>query len=125
MITKKCFSKKSTGNDRKAGKRSVRNSLRRRLTQFVAQVLYRLTEPTGRNSEAVDLHLTLGAWFQNQIEEHDDLVIGFVQCKKCDSQWEALAYRSTVHNLQCPECKAKQTRVIGAVYNSQVENDDD
>ncbi len=125
MKTKKCFSKKSTGNNSTAGKSSLKSSFRRCLTQFVAQWLYRLTEPRGGNCDAVDLHLSLDVWFRKQVEEHDDLVIGFVQCKKCNSVWEALACSSTVHKLQCPECNTKQTKVIGAVYDSQIENNDD
>lgn len=32
------------------------------------------------------------------------LMIGTVYCRRCYHEWDALAYKGTLHKLECPEC---------------------
>ncbi len=48
------------------------------------------------------------------IEDDDQLLIGFVRCKTCKCEWEALAYQSSINKLECPLCGVQDSEVVGA-----------
>ena len=64
-----------------------------------------------------ELYYTLGAWLQREKAKKGQMVIGFVRCKECNAEWEALAYTVSLHKLECPLCGKKNSQVVGAIDN--------
>lgn len=63
----------------------------------------------------IDLYHALDTWLAARKVKDDQLMIGFVRCRKCGCRWEALAYRKTLHKLECPECSEQKSEVATIV----------
>ena len=87
---------------------------KRRQAIKIATQLHSLLKKEQSLDNSASLTQAIGNWLRDINTSDDRIVIGFVQCRECGYEWEALAYEQTVTTLECPVCSKQCSKVIGA-----------